>query len=112
MSNRTKGLTFALVSAVLYGLIPILGKKIVVDFPPLFVAFMVTIMAGCFLGIIGFWRKEIFHRLFPKNIIWIVVLGFLAASGSVFSFLGLSIGRANDAGFLFQFGTFFATILA
>lgn len=112
MSNRTKGLTFALVSAVLYGTIPIFGKKIVVDFSPLFVALMVTILAGFFLGIVGFWKKEIFRNLISKNIIWVVILGFLAALGSAFSFFGLSIGMANEAGFLFQFGTFFATILA
>lgn len=112
MSDHTKGLTFALISAVLYGTIPIFGKKIVVDFPPLFVAFAVTLLAGFFLGIIGFWKKEIFRNLLLKNIIWIAILGFLAGLGSIFSFFGLSIGRANEAGFLFQFGTFFSTILA
>lgn len=112
MSNRSKGLLFALVSAILYGTIPILGKKIIVDFPPLFVALIVTLIAGFFLGVVGFWKKEIFHKLLLKNIIWIAILGFLAALGSIFSFFGLSIGRANEAGFLFQFGTFFSTILA
>ena len=112
MSNQKKGIVFALASAVLYGLIPILGKKFVADFPPLFVAFMVTILAGFFIGVIAFWRKEIFRNLILKNIFWVATLGFFAALGSIFAFLGLSIGRASEAGFLFQLETFFAAILA
>jgi len=112
MPNQKKGITFALASAALYGLIPILGKKFVADFPPLFVAFMVTILAGFFIGAIAFWRKEIFHNLNLKNIFWVAVLGFFAGLGSIFAFLGLSLGRASEAGFIFQFETFFAAIFA
>jgi len=112
MSNQKKGITFALTSAVLYGLTPILGKKFVADFPPLFVAFMVVLLADFFIGVVAFWRKEIFRNLILKNIFWVATLGFFAALGSIFAFLGLSIGRANEAGFLFQLETFFAAILA
>lgn len=112
MSNQNKGFVFALASAALYGLIPILGKKFVADFPALFVAFIVTLLAGFFIGIIAFWRKEIFRNLTLKNIFWVAVLGFFAALGSIFAFLGLTVGRANEAGFLFQLETFFAAILA
>jgi len=112
MSNQKKGIAFALVSTVLYGLIPILGKKFVADFPPLFVAFTVVLLADFFIGVAAFWRKEIFRNLTLKNIFWVAVLGFFAALGSIFAFLGLSIGRASDAGFLFQLETFFAAILA
>jgi len=112
MSNQKKGIAFALVSAVLYGLVPILGKKFVADFPPLFVAFMVVLLADCFIGAVAFWRKEIFHNLILKNIFLVAVLGFFAALGSIFAFLGLTIGKANEAGFIFQLETFFAAILA
>lgn len=112
MSNKNKGIAFALASAALYGLIPILGKKFVADFPPLFVAFTVVLLAGVFIGIVAFWRKEIFRNLTLKNIFWVVVLGFFAALGSIFAFLGLSVGKASEAGFLFQLETLFAAILA
>lgn len=112
MSDQKKGIAFALVSAALYGLIPILGKKFVADFPPLFVAFMVVLLADFFIGVVAFWRKEIFRNLILKNIFWVAALGFFAALGSIFAFLGLSIGRASDAGFLFQLEIFFAAILA
>jgi len=112
MSNQKKGIVFALASAGLYGLIPILGKKFVADFPPLFVAFMVVLLTGFFIGVVAFWRKEIFRNLTLKNIFWVAVLGFFAALGSIFAFLGLSMGRANEAGFLFQLEAFFAAILA
>ncbi|EKD65442.1 MAG: hypothetical protein ACD_50C00083G0001 [uncultured bacterium] len=112
MSNQKKGLLFALCSAALYGLIPILGKKFVTDFPPLFAAFTVVLLAGVFIGIVAFWRKEIFKNLTLKNIFWVAVLGFFAAIGSIFAFLGLSVGRASEAGFIFQLETFFAAILA
>ncbi len=112
MSDQKKGIIFALASAVLYGFIPILGKKFVADFPPLFVAFVVVLSADFLLGVVAFWRKEIFRNLSLKNIFWVVVLGFFAALGSIFSFLGISIGRASEAGFLFQLETFFAAILA
>jgi len=62
MSNQTKGFSFALTSAVLYGLIPLLGKKFVTDFPPLFVAFTVVLLAGFFVGVVAFWRKEIYKN--------------------------------------------------
>lgn len=112
MSNKKKGLLFALASAALYGLIPILGKKFVADFPPLFVAFTVVLLAGFFIGIIAFWRKEIFHNLSARNVFLVASLGFFAALGSIFAFLGLSVGRASEAGFLFQLEAFFAAILA
>lgn len=112
MSDRTKGLMFALFSAFLYGLIPILGKEFVSRFSPLFVALIVTIVADTYFAGIIFLRKEKFSNLFHKEIIWIILVGFLAALGSVFSFSGLSIGNANEAGFFFQFETFFAAILA
>jgi len=73
---------------------------------------MVVLLADFFLGVIAFWRKEIFHNLNLKNIFWAAVLGFFSALGSIFAFLGLSVGRANEAGFLFQLETFFAAILA
>lgn len=112
MSDRTKGLALALISAILYGFIPILGKKFVTDFSPLFVALVLTIVADLYLAVIALWKKEIFHNFFSKDIKWVILIGFLAALGSIFSFIGLSIGKANEAGFLFQFETFFAAILA
>lgn len=112
MSDRKKGLMFALFSAILYGFIPILGKEFVNHFSPLFVALMVTIVADIYFAGIIFLRKEKFSNLFHKEIRWVVLVGFLAALGSVFSFFGLSVGKANEAGFFFQFETFFAAILA
>src|SRR5579859_4869930 len=112
MSNRTKGLLFALLAAFFYGLIPIFGKKFVSIFSPLFVALIVTITADIFLTIAVLWRKEISKNLFKKNLKWIIFLGFFAALGSYFSFIGLSLGKASAAGFFFQFQAFFAAILA
>lgn len=112
MSDRTKGLTFALLSAILYGFIPILGKKFVTIFSPLFVALLVVVIADFYLAAIALWRKELFKNLFKKDIKWVVLIGFLAALGSILSFVGLSVGKANEAGFFFQFETFFAAILA
>lgn len=112
MSNRAKGFTLALISALLYGIIPVIGKQFVNHFSPLFVAFAVTIIADLFLGIIVFWRKEMIKNFLKKEIPWVIGIGLLAASGSVFSFFGLSLGKASEAGFFFQFETFFAGILA
>jgi len=112
MSDQKKGIAFALASAALYGLIPILGKKFVADFPPLFVAFMVVLLAGFFIGVVAFWRREIFRNLILKNVFLVATLGFFAALGSIFAFLGLTIGKASEAGFIFQLETFFAAILA
>lgn len=112
MSDRTKGFLFALLSALFYGLFPIFGKKFVSIFSPLFVAFTVTIVADFFLTAIAIWRKELFKNLFKKNLKWVILLGFFAALGSYFSFVGLSIGKASAAGFLFQFQTFFVAISA
>ena len=112
MSDRKKGLIFAFSSAILYGLIPILGKKFVLEFSPLFVALIVTLISDIYFAGIVLWRRELFSNLFRKQIRWVVLVGFLAALGSVLSFVGLSVGKANEAGFFFQFETFFAAILA
>lgn len=112
MPSRQKGLLLAFLSAVLYSLIPILGKGAVAQFHPLFAAFTVTAVAGFFLALIVFWRNEFFKSLSNRRRHWVVLIGFLAALGSTASFFGLSFGRANEAGFFFQFETFFAGILA
>lgn len=112
MADRTKGLLFALSAAFFYGLIPIFGKKFVSVFPPLFVALTVTITADFFLTALALWKKELFKNLFKGSIKWVILLGFLAALGSYFSFVGLSLGKASAAGFFFQFQAFFAAILA
>lgn len=112
MSNRQKGFLLAFLSAALYSLIPILGKGAVAQFHPLFAAFTVTVVAGFFLALIVFWRNEFFKGISNKRRYWVVLIGFLAALGSISSFFGLSFGRANEAGFFFQFETFFAGILA
>lgn len=112
MSDRTKGLLFALLSAILYGIIPIFGKKFVDIFPPLFVAFSLVVIADLYLAAIALWKKELFHNFLNKNIKWVVLIGFLASLGSIFSFFGLSLGKASEAGFFFQFEAFFAAILA
>jgi len=112
MSNRTKGLTFALISAILYGTIPILGKAFVYNFHPLFVAFVITLIVDLYFAGIALWRKDFFHNFASKELKYVIVIGVFAAIGSILSFLGLSIGKASSAGFFFQFETFFAAILA
>ena len=112
MSNRNKGLLFAFFSAVLYGTIPLLGKSFVRNFHPLFVAFTLTLTVGLYFLVIALWRKDLFHNFLRKEIAWVVLIGIFAAIGSLFSFFGLSVGRASHAGFFFQFETFFAAILA
>ena len=59
MSNQTKGFSFALTSAVLYGLIPILGKIFVHNFHPIFVAFILTLIVGLYFAVITLWRKDL-----------------------------------------------------
>ena len=112
MSNQKKGLLFALASAVLYGLIPILGKKFVTDFSPLFVAFVLTLIIDLYFAGIALWRKDLFHNFQGKELRYVILIGIFAALGSIFAFLGLSVGRASHAGFFFQFEVFFAAILA
>lgn len=112
MSNRGKGFTLALTSAVLYGIIPIFGKKFVAFFPPLFVAFALVLIADLYLAGIAFYKKELFRNFKNRKITWVILIGFLASLGSILSFVGLSVGKANEAGFFFQFETFFAAILA
>lgn len=112
MSDQSKGILFALISVFLYSLIPIFGKVAVAKFPPIFVAFAINLLAGIWLGCIGLSRKEFSITLIKKSNLWLVLIGFFAALGSLFSFTGLSIGRATDAGFFFQFGAFFTPILA
>ncbi|MBI3070198.1 MAG: DMT family transporter, partial [Candidatus Levybacteria bacterium] len=112
MSNRQKGFALAFFSAVLYGTVPILGKKFVNVFHPLFVAFALTLVTGCYFTITALWKKDLFRNFVFKKIKWIALIGFFATLGSIFSFFGLSFGRANEAGFFFQFETFFAGILA
>ena len=112
MSDRKKGLMFALFSAILYGLIPILGKKFVSEFSPLFVALVVTMVSDIYFAGIALWRKELFNNFLHKEIRWVILVGFFAALGSLFSFFGLSVGKANEAGFFFQFETLFAAILS
>ena len=112
MSNRSKGLLFAFVSAILYGIIPLLGKKFVGNFHPLFVALVLTATVDLYFAGVALWRKDLFHNFARKEIIWVVLIGIFAAIGSIFAFFGLSVGRASHAGFFFQFETFFAAILA
>ena len=112
MSNRTKGLTFALISAILYGLIPILGKIFVSNFHPLFVAFAVTLIVDLYFLGITLWRKDLFHNFQRREVRYVILIGIFAAIGSILSFVGLSVGRASHAGFFFQFEIFFAAILA
>lgn len=112
MSNRTKGLLFAFISSILYGTIPILGKAFVYNFHPLFVAFAFTLIVDLYFAGIALWRKDLFHNFKGKEITWVILLGIFAALGSIFAFFGFYVGRASDAGFFFQFETFFAAILA
>lgn len=112
MTNRTKGLIFALLYASLYGLIPILGKRFVTDFSPLFVALAITFISDIYFALIVILRKELLRYISHKEIRWVVLVGFFAALGSILSFFGLSIGKANEAGFLFQFEVLFAAVLS
>lgn len=112
MSNRNKGVLLALASAVLSGTIPIFGKITVTIFPPLFVTFVIPAIVAVLLGFIAVLKKEVVKNLAKKNALWILAIGFFAALGSLFSFHGLSIGRASDAGFLLQFEVLFASTFA
>lgn len=112
MSDRTKGFLFALLAATFYGLVPILGKKFVLIFSPLFAAIMVTLVADIYLTAIAIARNELFKNIFKKSAKWVILLGFFAALGSYFSFVGLSYGKASAAGFFFQFEAFFAAVWA
>lgn len=112
MSNRSKGLLLAFISSILYGIIPLLGKKFVSNFHPLFVALVLTSIVDLYFAGIALWRKDLFHNFQRKELKFVILIGIFAALGSIFSFLGLSIGKASHAGFFFQFETFFAAILA
>lgn len=112
MSNRSKGLLFAFISSILYGTIPLLGKAFVYSFHPLFVAFVITLTVDLYFAGIALWRKDLFHNFQHKELRYVILIGAFAAIGSIFAFLGLSIGKASHAGFFFQFETFFAAILA
>ncbi len=112
MSNRSKGLLFALISSILYGTIPLLGKAFVHSFHPLFVAFVITLTVDLYFVGIALWRKDLFHNFASKELKYVILIGIFAAIGSIFAFFGLSVGKASHAGFFFQFETFFAAILA
>lgn len=112
MSNRAKGLLLACVSAVLYGTIPVLAKIMVATFPPLLVAFIITVIGDCYFAAIAAARGELIRNFSHRHFRWIILIGFLAALGSFFSFTGISLGTASEAGFLFQLETSFAAILA
>lgn len=112
MSNRTKGFLLALLAAVIYGFIPILGKKFVTIFSPLFAAIVVIIVSDLYLIAVAFLKGELFRNILNKSARWVVVLGLFASLGSYFSFVGLTHGKASAAGFFFQFEAFFAAILA
>lgn len=112
MSSRNKGILLALASAVLSGAIPIFGKITVTIFSSIFVTFVIPAIVAVLLGFIAVFKKEIVKNLAKKNSLWILAIGFFAALGSLFSFHGLSIGKASDAGFLLQFEVLFASILA
>lgn len=112
MSDRNKGFLLAFLSAFLYGIAPIFGKKLVNDLSPLFVALIATFASDLYLAGIALWKKQFFHNFLNKNIKWVLLIGFLGALGSLFSFLGLSKSQANAASFFFQFETLFATFFA
>jgi O-acetylserine/cysteine efflux transporter len=112
MSERQKGLLFALVSALFYALIPILGKVFVNSFSPLFVAFAITLIVCVLFAAITYYRQDLLHNFKNRKSIWVIPLGIFAGLGSVLAFVGLSVGKAGHAGFFFQFEAFFAAILA
>lgn len=112
MSDRTRGFLFALLAAFFYGLVPVLGKKFVSIYPPLFLAFTITIATDVFLTTLALIKRELFKNLFKKTTLWVILLGFFAALGSYFSFVGLTSGSASAAGFFFQFQAFFSALLA
>lgn len=112
MLDRNKGILLALAGAVLYGTIPIFGKIAVTIFSPLFITFVVPALVAFSLFIIVIIKKDVIKNVPKKNALWIVAIGFFAALGSLFSFQGLSLGKASDAGFLLQFEVFFAAIFA
>lgn len=112
MSDRTKGFLFALLAAILYGLVPILGKKFVTIFSPLFAAIVVIIVSDFYLITIAILKGELFKNILKKSARWVIVLGLFASLGSYFSFVGLTYGKASAAGFFFQFEAFFAAVLA
>ncbi len=112
MQSRNKGLLLAFISSVLYGTIPLLGKAFVHNFHPLFVALVVTAVVDLYFAGIVLWRKDLFNNFIRKEIVWVVLLGIFAATGSIFAFFGLFVSHATNAGFFFQFETFFAAILA
>ena len=97
---------------MLYGTIPIFGKISVTIFSPLFVTFTIPLVVAILLGLIVVIKKKVIKNLAKKDVLWILALGFFAALGSLFSFKGLSLGRASDAGFLLQLEIVFAAILA
>jgi drug/metabolite transporter (DMT)-like permease len=111
MSERQKGFLFALASAFLYGLVPVLGKIAVSDFHPIFVAFVVTLASSFYLGIgFFFYKKKLSFS--KRQVHWVLLIGLFSTVGSVAGFSGLLFGKANEAGFLFQFEIFFVAILA
>lgn len=112
MSDRNKGILLALTGALLYSTIPIFGKIAVTIFSPIFVTFVVPALVALLLFVIVIIKKEIIKNVPKKDALWIVAIGFFAALGSLFSFQGLSLGKASDAGFLLQFELLFSGILA
>ena len=112
MSNKHRGLLFSFISSICFGLLPLLGKTFISTFHPLFVAFVVTGIVDLYFAKLALFRKDLFKNFFHKEIMWVVLIGAFAALGSTLAFFGLLLGKATSAGFLFQFETFFASILA
>jgi drug/metabolite transporter (DMT)-like permease len=101
--TRSKGINAALASALLLGMLPILGKQALISgFSPLAVVSIRSGLAVSLLFIFMLFHRRFFY-IYPVGLLGCFLAGFINGIGSIFYYLALSRLDASIGHLLYSF---------
>jgi drug/metabolite transporter (DMT)-like permease len=111
ITERSKGIRAALVSAFLLGLAPVLGRQaILLGFSPLAVVALRTGFAASFLFLIVALFKRQFLYIYPVGFMGCMLAGVINGVGSIFYYMALARLPASIGQMLYSLYPFFLAL--
>ncbi len=110
MSQHTKGISAALTSALLLGLLPIFGKQALLQgFSPLVVVSLRSGIAVCLLFVVMLFNRGYFY-IYPVGLFGCFLAGFVNGIGSIFYYFALARLDASVGHLLYAFYPLFVAL--
>ena len=110
MSHHTKGISAALTSALLLGLLPVFGKQALLSgFSPLVVVSLRSGIAVCLLFVVMLFNRSYFY-IYPVGLVGCFLAGFINGIGSIFYYFALARLDASVGHLLYAFYPLFVAL--